>query len=212
MTGGGVYGKTLMNPQWGDFSPRVGFAYSVTPKPLFAAASAPATSTTHVPARAISRVSMRPQAQFAAVTAADTEPYKACSTPVPAQIIAVGTTAPSCYVTSDQGFPTGLVTTFNPATDNITWVPKDRKDSYVENYFLSVQRQLTKNTLLDVAYVGNHGLHLEGFVNANQRVLARSEPPTLRGNTPNGPATSPRPSMSSIPTTTLCRFVMSSAL
>ena len=35
-----------------------------------------------------------------------------------------------------------------------------------------MQRQLTKNTLLDVAYVGNHGLHLEGFVNANQRVLS----------------------------------------
>ena len=34
-----------------------------------------------------------------------------------------------------------------------------------------MQRQLTKNTLLDVAYVGNHGLHLEGFLNANQRVL-----------------------------------------
>jgi len=31
---------------------------------------------------------------------------------------------------------------------------------------------LTKNTLLDIAYVGNHGLHLEGFVNANQRVLS----------------------------------------
>ncbi len=35
-----------------------------------------------------------------------------------------------------------------------------------------MQRQLTKNTLIDVAYVGNHGLHLEGFVNANQRVLS----------------------------------------
>src|SRR6202162_552774 len=35
-----------------------------------------------------------------------------------------------------------------------------------------MQRQLTKNTLLDVAYVGNHGVHLEGFVNANQRALA----------------------------------------
>ena len=26
--------------------------------------------------------------------------------------------------------------------------------------------------MLDVAYVGNHGLHLEGFLNANQRVLS----------------------------------------
>ncbi len=60
--------------------------------------------------------------------------------PLPAQIVAVGATTPSCYATADQGFPSALVTAFNPATDNITWIPKDTADSYVENYFLSVQR------------------------------------------------------------------------
>jgi hypothetical protein len=62
-----------------------------------------------------------------------------------------------------------LVTSFNPATDNITYIPKDNKASYVESYFLSIQRSLSKNTLLDIAYVGNHGLKLEGFLNANQK-------------------------------------------
>lgn len=112
-----------------------------------------------------------PQAQFAAVPQIKPTAASKCAT-VPAQIIAVGATAPSCYVTADQGFPTGLVTTFNPATDNITWVPKNNPDSYVESWFLSVQRQLAKNTLLDVAYVGNHGVHLQGFLNANQRVVS----------------------------------------
>jgi hypothetical protein len=32
-----------------------------------------------------------------------------------------------------------------------------------------VQRQLSKNTLLDVAYVGNHSLKLQGFINGNQK-------------------------------------------
>jgi hypothetical protein len=32
-----------------------------------------------------------------------------------------------------------------------------------------VQRELAKNILVDVAYVGNHGLKLEGFLNANQK-------------------------------------------
>ena len=31
-----------------------------------------------------------------------------------------------------------------------------------------MQQQLAKNTLLDIAYVGNHGLKLQGFLNANQ--------------------------------------------
>ena len=60
------------------------------------------------------------------------------------------------------------MTSFNPATDNITYIPKNTKDSYVESYFLSVQRTLAKNTLLDIAYVGNHGVKLQGFLNANQ--------------------------------------------
>jgi hypothetical protein len=32
-----------------------------------------------------------------------------------------------------------------------------------------VQRQLFKNSLLDIAYVGNHGVKLQGFLNANQK-------------------------------------------
>jgi hypothetical protein len=32
-----------------------------------------------------------------------------------------------------------------------------------------VQQQLAKNTLLDIAYVGNHGTKLQGFLNGNQK-------------------------------------------
>jgi hypothetical protein len=167
----GTYGKTLVNPDFTDFSPRIGFAYAVTPNTAIRGGFG--TGYVHYTRAGSGDITgiNAPQAQFAAVIQPVPNATNHCN-PVPAQIIQVGSITPSCYVTSDQGFPTGLVTTFNPATDNITWVPKDRKDSYVESYFLSVQRQLTKNALLDVAYVGNHGLHLEGFINANQRVLS----------------------------------------
>lgn len=172
VSAGGVYGKTLVNPQLLDFAPRVGFAYQVTPNTVVRGGFG--TGYIHYSRAGSGDITAinAPQAQFAAVPQPTPTMTNHCSSPLPAQIIAVGTTTPSCYATSDQGFPTGLVTTFNSATDNITWVPKDHPDSYVENFFFSVQRQLTKNTLLDVAYVGNHGLHLEGFLNANQRVLS----------------------------------------
>lgn len=165
---GGVYGSTLVNPDLNDFSPRVGFAYALTPKTAIRGGFG--TGYVHY-TRAGSGDILginAPQAQFAAVVQPAPSGANHCN-PVPAQIIAVGSTTPSCYVTSDEGFPSGLVTTFNPATDNITWVPKNTRDSYVENYFLSVQRQLAKNTLVDVAYVGNHGLKLQGFLNGNQK-------------------------------------------
>jgi len=53
-------------------------------------------------------------------------------------------------------------------------VPKNTRDSYVENYYLALQQQITKNSLVDIAYVGNHGVKLQGFVNGNQRNILDS--------------------------------------
>jgi Carboxypeptidase regulatory-like domain/TonB dependent receptor/TonB-dependent Receptor Plug Domain len=167
-SGGGTYGKTLVNPDFTDFGPRVGFAYAVDPKTAirggFGMSYAHYTRAGSGDILGINA----PQAQFASVTQIAPTTTNHCSTPLPAQIIAVGATTPSCFATADQGYPSGLVTSFNPATDNITYIPKDTRDSYVESYFLSVQRTLAKNTLLDIAYVGNHGVKLQGFLNANQ--------------------------------------------
>ncbi len=168
-SGGGTYGKTLVNPDYTDFGPRVGFAYSVDPKTAIRGGFG--ISYAHY-SRAGSGDILginAPQAQFASVTQIAPTITNHCSTPLPAQIIAIGATTPSCFATADQGYPSGLVTSFNKATDNITYIPKDSKDSYVESYFLSVQRTLAKNTLIDIAYVGNHGVKLQGFLNANQK-------------------------------------------
>jgi Carboxypeptidase regulatory-like domain/TonB dependent receptor/TonB-dependent Receptor Plug Domain len=166
---GGVYGKTLVNPDLNDISPRIGFAWAPLPKTVIRGGFG--TGYVHYTRAGSGNILAinAPQAQFAAVTQIKPSTTNHCTTPLPAQIIPVGSTTPSCYVTADQGYPSGLVTSFNPATDNITWVPKDKRDSYVENYFFDVQEQLAKNTLLDVAYVGNHGLKLEGFLNGNQK-------------------------------------------
>jgi hypothetical protein len=166
---GGVYGNTLVNPDLTDFSPRIGFAYAATSKTAIRGGFG--TGFVHYTRAGSGDILAinAPQAQFAAVTQIKPTTTNQCSTPLPSQIIATGKTTPSCFATASQGFPSGLVTTFNPATDNITWVPKDTPDSYVESYFLSVQQQLAKNSLLDIAYVGNHGVHLQGFMNGNQK-------------------------------------------
>jgi hypothetical protein len=166
---GGVYGKSLMNPDLSDFGPRLGFAYAADAKTVVRGGFGMSYSHyTRAGSGDILAINA-PQAQFASVTQPAPTKTNHCSTPLPAQIIAEGATTPSCFATSDQGYPSGLVTAFNPATDNITYVPRNTKDSYVESYFVSVQRQLGKNAIVDVAYVGNHGVHLQGFLNANQK-------------------------------------------
>jgi hypothetical protein len=168
-SGSGVYGSTLVDPDLNDFAPRVGFALAATPtlsiRGGFGMSYVHYTRAGSGDILAINA----PQAQFAAVNQITPTAGNHCLSPLPAQIIATGTTSESCYATIDQGFPSGLVTSFNPATDNITWIPRHTRDSYVESYFLSVQKQVFKNSLVDIAYVGNHGLKLQGFLNGNQR-------------------------------------------
>lgn len=159
-SGSGVYGHTLVNPDLLDFGPRVGFAYAADAKTSIRGGFG--ISYAHY-SRAGSGDILAingPHAQFASV------PQSVA--PSPTTHCAAGAPATTCFVTLDQGFPRTL-TTFNPKTDNITYIPKNTRASYVESYFLSVQRELAKNILLDLAYVGNHGVKLEGFLNANQK-------------------------------------------
>jgi hypothetical protein len=158
---GGVYGNTLVNPDFTDFGPRIGFAYAPDEKTVIH--SGFGISYVHY-TRAGSGDILginAPQAQFASVGSQSVAPSPTSQCPV-------GAPATNCFVTIDRGFPSSL-TVFNKATDNITWIPKNTKDSYVESYFLSVQRQLAKNIVFDVAYVGNHGVRLQGFLNGNQK-------------------------------------------
>ena len=157
VSAGGVYGHTLVHPDLNDFAPRLGFAYAATPKTSIRGGYG--ISYVHYTRAGSGDILAinAPQAQFTSVT----------QTPTSAPHCA-GVAATGCYVTMDQGFPNGVATNFNKATDNITWVPSNTRDSYVQSYFVSVQQELAKNTLIDIAYVGNHGSKLQGFLNGNQ--------------------------------------------
>ena len=146
---GGVYGSTLINPDLNDWAPRLGFAYAADTKTAIRGGFGMSyVHYTRAGSGDILAINA-PNALFTSVTQ-----------PKPGS---------AGYRTVDQGFPEGLATTFVPAKDNITYVPKNTRDSYVEDYFLSFQHELAKNIILDIAYVGNHGVKLQGFLNANQK-------------------------------------------
>ena len=76
------------------------------------------------------------------------------------------------FVPAEQGYPAGLAdpSQFNPLTANITYMPRDFHSSPVQSWYISVQRELRRNMLLDVAYVGNRADDLLLFANYNQAV------------------------------------------
>jgi hypothetical protein len=149
---GGVYDRTLVNPDLADWAPRIGFAYSITPKIVVRGGYG--ISYIHYTRAGSGDILAinAPNALFVSVTQ-------------PTSVTASGYQQ---VFSPTGGFPSGLATSFNPATDNITYIPKDTRDSRVQSYFLSIQKELRPNTLVDVAYVGNIGGRLQGFLNANQ--------------------------------------------
>ncbi len=147
---GNTYQRSLVEPDKNDFAPRFGFAFAADDKTAIRGGFGISFIHFNRAGSGNELAINAPQVLFVVVPQ---------STPTAAN-----------FRRLDAGFAAGLTdsTNFNPLTDNVTYIPKNYRDSYVENYFLSVQRQLTKNSILDIAYVGNHGLKLLEFANLNQ--------------------------------------------
>jgi len=67
-------------------------------------------------------------------------------------------------------YPTDLTdpSKFNPLLANITYMPEDYHSSQVQSYFISVQREVARNMIVDLAYVGNRADDLLLMANYNQ--------------------------------------------
>lgn len=152
LKGGVVYAgangasRRQYNPQWSNFGPRLGLAYSLN-------------SNTDI--RAAYGLYYGPSFRAAGATVGN-EGFSAVTTYTGS---ANGLT-PSVYLSNpfpsglnqpvgnSQGLLTGIGSSFeNPVTG-------DNKVGYTQNWDLDIQRQLPFNVLVDAAYVGSHGVHL----------------------------------------------------
>jgi TonB-dependent receptor-like protein len=62
----------------------------------------------------------------------------------------------------------------DPAPCNIEAVDRNLRTPYISTWTLTIQRAITNDLSLEVAYVGNHGTKLLGFQNINQPPLGSS--------------------------------------
>ncbi len=133
---GSISDRALVDPDLTDFGPRFGIAWEVMPKTAVRAGYG--ISYTH----------------FNRSGSANLLPINA-----PQVIFAVvnQTPATSGFLTTQQGFPANLAdpASFNPAISNVTYMPPNDKHTYVQSWHISVQREIMRNTILDVSYVGN---------------------------------------------------------
>lgn len=175
--GGSLFNRSLVHPDYKDFGPRIGLAYSLNPKTVLRSAYGISYTFFNRPGSAQEGINA-PQAIFGVLN----------------QSIPPGGKVPASFLTTQNSFTTGIAdpANFKPANSNVAYIPPNTKWPYVQNWFLSVQRELAKNTVVELAYNGNHSLRLPIIADFNQAS------PNLPGQTLGVQARRPIPSFGPI--------------
>ena len=166
---GSLYDRSLVNPDYNNFAPRFGFAYSIADKTVVRGGYGIGYIYFNRLGSANLLATNYPQITRAAIT--QTSPV---TTPV-----CTGANFSGCFRTTQAGYPSGL-------PNNVTlYIPRDTRTGYVQNWQFSIQRQITPTMLLDIAYVGNHAVKLVLLADYNQaRPNAVGENLTLQQRRP----------------------------
>jgi hypothetical protein len=145
--------RALVDGDKNNFGPRVGIAYTLSPGTVIR--SGWGLSYVHV--NRIGSANLLgingPQVVRASVT--QTDPTAAT------------------FRTTEQGYPSNITdpSQFNPLTALVSYIPRDYHSSPVQSWHVSVQKELRRNMLVDVAYVGNKAEDLLLLANFNQAAV-----------------------------------------
>ncbi|MGD0963588.1 MAG: TonB-dependent receptor [Candidatus Acidiferrales bacterium] len=152
-TGGSLYNRSLVNPNYKDFGPRLGMAYSIDSKTVVRSGYGISYTFFNRPGSSEEGINA-PNALFGVIN----------------QSISPGGPVPAGFLTTANSFTTNIASpaAFNPVNSNVDYIPAHSPWPYVQNWFLSVQRELPMNTLLELAYNGNHSLNLPILGDYNQ--------------------------------------------
>jgi len=176
-TCGCLYGKALVHPDYKDFGPRLGLAYTVTPKTVIRAGYGISYSFFNRVGSAEEGINA-PIALFGVLN----------------QSIPAGGAVPKTFLTTLNSFTTGIdnPANFNAVNSNVDYIPANTRWPYIQSWLFTIQRELTKDTVLEVAYNGNHSLRLPIIADYNQAY------PNLPGQTLGVQARRPIPTFGPI--------------
>ena len=147
---GSLEERSTIQPDRNNFGPRLGFAYTITPKTV----ARGGYGISYVHFHRAGGANLLPINGPQVINAIENQ---------------VDATAPS-FRPTELGYPATFTdpSQFNPLRANITYMPNDYQSSRVQSWYISVQRELWRNTIVDVAYVGNRSNGLLLFANYNQ--------------------------------------------
>ena len=151
--GGSLFDQALIHPEYKDFAPRIGVAYSATSRTVLRAVYGIFYNHTNRTGREGMLGFNPPFMVLASSTIAGSATLKATD---------------KLFTLSD-GVPAGFVDITKVTLSALTYKSQDmnEKNPWIQQFSFGVQQELTHNFLLDVAYVGNLGKRLQAFQNLN---------------------------------------------
>ncbi|MBB6144658.1 hypothetical protein HNQ77_002614 [Silvibacterium bohemicum] len=181
---GSIYDRALVNMPKLDFAPRIGFAYSATPRTVIRAGYGLSYAqfnreggenllVYNLPAIVNTNIVQGPQFANPGVLGKQAALAECTATQAAAPYSPADQTP--CFRTTAQGYPGGFTSPSNvTAASNLTtqarYIPKNLPTGYVQAYHLTVEQQLGPSTTFDLAYVGSHGVKLETLADLNQSI------------------------------------------
>jgi hypothetical protein len=167
--GSGLANRALINPDYKDFAPRLGFAYQVLPKTVL---------------RGAYGIGYAPLFRFGGegllgyngpdIITATVGSQKPSGVSGGEALCSSLTSNPfTCFRRMQDGYETNFATAqnYNSTGAQTRYIPQNFATPYTESYQFGVQQQLPYNTTLEVAYVGVHGVKLPALIDFNQASL-----------------------------------------
>jgi hypothetical protein len=164
---GSIYDRALVHMDTNNFAPRLGIAWSATPKTVVHGGFGMSYINTN---RTGTSYLAYNGPRFVLATVTQSNPTL------------------SSFRTTQQGYPDGFTSssTFNPKASTVQYIPKDSPSGTVKSYYASIQHQLPGSWLLDAAYVGNTAENLIIINDINQaRPNANGENTNVELRRPN---------------------------
>lgn len=155
---GSVQDRSTIRPDRNNWGPRLGLAYTLNSKTVIR--SAYGISYVHFNRMGGENILGFTGPFVFAVTRNQIAPAAASGTSAQ-PVCASGQPFLTCFQRTQDGFPTGFndPSLYNTRTTRVNYIPVDTPSPYVQNWHLTIQRDLGNNFLLDVGYVGNRGVN-----------------------------------------------------
>ena len=158
---GSLFDRALVHRQNGNWAPRFGAAYQIDKKTVIRSAYG------------ISYV------QFNRLGGENLLAYNGPyivdalinQDPTNLPLCASGTADPlTCFRTTQQGYPANFANpaNFNPIRTQARFIPSNNQTGYIQSWHFTTQREVAKNLIVEVAYVGNKGTHIMILGDHNQ--------------------------------------------